>query len=88
MNFNAFGLESSRTPAYVSSFGAAKVSGGPVTAQGGATMESVTKMETKVIKVEEDKKEEQVAQEVTATVEEQKQEQKQEQMLMEAEAEE
>lgn len=75
MNFNAFGLESSRTPSYARSSGAATVSGGP------ATMESVTTTETKVTKVEEDKKEEQVAQEVAATAEEQKQEQQQEQQL-------
>lgn len=86
MNFSAFGLESSRTPSYVSSFGAVKVSSGPVTAQDGAAMESVTKTETKVIKVEEDKKEEQVAQEVPATVEEPTSEEKQEQKLVEAEA--
>lgn len=87
MNFSAYGLESSRTPSYASSsFGAVKVSSGPVTAQDDATMEYVTKTKTKVIKVEGDKKEEQVAQEVTAEVEEQASEEKQEQKLVEAEA--
>uniref|UniRef100_H3CP13 IF rod domain-containing protein n=1 Tax=Tetraodon nigroviridis TaxID=99883 RepID=H3CP13_TETNG len=80
VNFNAYGLESSRTPSYVSStFGAVNVSSGPVTAQDGATMDYVSKMETKVT-------EEQVVQEVAAAVEEQTYEEKQEQKLMEAEA--
>lgn len=90
MNFSAYGLESSRTPSYVSSsFGAVKISGGPVTAQEATTMEYVTKTETKVIKAEGAQKEEQIAQAVTAAVEqtsEEKQEQKQEQKLVEAEA--
>lgn len=87
MNFSAYGLESSRTPSYVSSsFGAMKVSSGPATAQDGATMEYITKTETNVIKVEGDKKEEQVAQEVTEAVEKQASEEKQEQQLVEAEA--
>lgn len=87
MNFSAYGLESSRTPSYVSaSFGAMKVSSGPATAQDGATVEYVSKTEAKVIKVEGDKKEEQVAQEVTEAVEEQTSEEKQEQKLVEAEA--
>lgn len=64
MSFSAYGLESSRIPSYVSStFGAVKVSSGPVTAQDSA-QDNVTKMETKAI-------EEQVAQ-----ASEEKQEQK------------
>lgn len=91
MNFSAYGLESSRTPSYVSStFGAVKISGGPVSAQEATPMEYIMKTETKVIKAEGAQKEEQVAEEVTAAVEEQtseeKQEQKQEQKLVEAEA--
>lgn len=80
MNFSAHGLESSRTPSYVSStFGAVKVSSSPVTAQDDATMEYVAKMETKAL-------EQQAAEEVTAAVEEQASEEKQEQKLVEAEA--
>lgn len=87
MNFSAYGLESSRTPSYVSSsFGAVKLSGGTVSGQEGAAVEYVAKTETKVIKVEGDKKEEQVAQEVTAAVDKQASEEKQEQKLVEAEA--
>lgn len=91
MNFSAYGLESSRTPSYVSSsFGAVKVSGGPVSVQEPTAMEYITKTETKVIKAEGAQEVEQVAQEVAAAVEEQtseeKQEQKQEQKLVEAEA--
>lgn len=87
MNFSAYGLESSRTPSYVSSsFGAMKVSTGPVSAHETTAMECVTKMETKVIKAEGAQKEEQVAQEVTAAVEEQTSEEKQEQKLVAAEA--
>ncbi|NP_001011879.2 keratin [Takifugu rubripes] len=91
MNFSAYGLESSRTPSYVSSsFGAVKISGGPVSAQEATAMEHINKTETKVIKAEGAQKEEQVAQEVSAAVEEQtseeKQEQKQEQQVVEAEA--
>lgn len=90
MNFSAYGLESSRTPSYVSSsFGAVKISGGPVSAQEPTAMEYISKTETKVIKAEGAQKEEQVAEEVTAAVEEkteEKQEPKQEQKLVEAEA--
>lgn len=85
MNFSAYGLESSRTPSYArSSFGAVKVSNSPVAAQQGATMEYVAKTETNVIKVEGDKKKEQVAQEVK--VEEKASEEKQEQKQVGADA--
>lgn len=97
MNYNAYGLESSRTPSsYVSSsFGGVKASGGSITAIDGPTVKSttVTKTETVVIKTEEKKEEEvkeqeeqqQVATEEAAAVEEEKKEE-QEQVEVEAEA--
>lgn len=66
MNYNAYGLESSRTPSYVScTFGGIKASSGPVAALEEAAVKSttVTKTETVVIKAEE-KKEEEVKEEV------------------------
>lgn len=90
LNFSAYGLESSRTPSYTSSssFGAVKISGGPVSAQEATALEYVTKTETKVIKSEGGQKAEQVAQEVTVEEEqtsEEMKEQKEEQKLVEAE---
>ncbi|XP_044036556.1 keratin, type II cytoskeletal 8-like [Siniperca chuatsi] len=61
MNYNAYGLESSRTPSYVSSsFGGVKASSGSAAALEGAALKSttVTKTESVVIKTEEKKKEE------------------------------
>ncbi|XP_039972252.1 keratin, type II cytoskeletal 8-like [Xiphias gladius] len=61
VNYNAYGLESSRTPSYVScSFGGVKASSGSVAALEGAAVKSttVTKTETVVIKTEEKKEEE------------------------------
>nr|XP_040060928.1 keratin, type II cytoskeletal 8-like [Gasterosteus aculeatus aculeatus] len=61
LNYNAYGLESSRTPSYVScSFGGVKPSSGSVDALDGATVKSttVTKTETMVVKTEEKKEEE------------------------------
>ncbi|XP_031180185.1 keratin, type II cytoskeletal 8-like [Sander lucioperca] len=66
VNYNAYGLESSQTPSYVScSFGRDKVSSGSVAVLEGATMKSatVTKTETVVIKTEEKKEEEKEEQE-------------------------
>ncbi|XP_038553775.1 keratin, type II cytoskeletal 8-like isoform X1 [Micropterus salmoides] len=56
MNYNAYGLESSRTPSYVSrSFDGVKASSGSAAALEGATLKSttVTKTETVMIKTEE-----------------------------------
>ncbi|XP_037304417.2 keratin, type II cytoskeletal 8-like [Pungitius pungitius] len=79
VNYNAFGLESSRTPSYVScSFDGVKPSSGSVDALDGATVKSttVTKTETMVVKTEGKKEEEkeeeekqQVASEEPAAVE-------------------
>ncbi|XP_075951738.1 keratin, type II cytoskeletal 8-like [Anarhichas minor] len=60
-NYNAYGLESSRTPSYVScSYGGVRASSGSVNALDGATVKSttVTKTETVVVKTEEKKEEE------------------------------
>lgn len=90
MNYNAYGLESSRTPSYVStSIGGVKVSNRSIAAPDGAAVKSttITKMETVVIKTEEKKEEkeekeeqqEPAAIEELATVEKKEQEQEQEQ---------
>ncbi|XP_054641059.1 keratin, type II cytoskeletal 8-like isoform X2 [Dunckerocampus dactyliophorus] len=61
VNYNAYGLESSRTPSYSScSFGAVKASSGPVSGHEGATVKStatVTQSETMVTTSEEKKAE-------------------------------
>ncbi|XP_031701678.1 keratin, type II cytoskeletal 8-like [Anarrhichthys ocellatus] len=60
-NYNAYGLESSRTPSYVScSYGGVRASSSSVNALDGATVKSttVTKTETVVVKTEEKKEEE------------------------------
>ncbi|XP_010751568.3 keratin, type II cytoskeletal 8 [Larimichthys crocea] len=77
VNYNAYGLESSRTPSYVScNFGGVKVSSGPVAAFEEAAVKSttVTKTETVVIKTEE-KKEVEVKEEKEEVKEEKKEEQ-------------
>ncbi|XP_070759608.1 keratin, type II cytoskeletal 8-like [Enoplosus armatus] len=58
MNYNAYGLESSRTPSYTS-FGGVKASSGSAAALEGTAVKSttVTKTETVVIKTEEKKEE-------------------------------
>ncbi|XP_056242471.1 keratin, type II cytoskeletal 8-like [Seriola aureovittata] len=97
VNYNAYGLESSRTPSYVScSFGGLKAGSSSITAVEGAAVKSttVTKTETVVIKAEEKKEEkeeekkeeEQVA--IEAPAAEEKKEQEQEQVEAEAVAEE
>ncbi|TNN53918.1 Keratin, type II cytoskeletal 8 [Liparis tanakae] len=97
MNYNAFGLESSRTPSYScsSSYGGARASANGVGVAAVRTT-AVTKTETVVVKTEEKKEEaveekeeeeEQVATEEVAT-EEKKEEQKEEQVEVEAVAEE
>ncbi|XP_029288175.1 LOW QUALITY PROTEIN: keratin, type II cytoskeletal 8-like [Cottoperca gobio] len=92
MNYNAYGLESSRTPSYAScSFGGIKASTGSFAPLEGATVKSttVTKTETVMIKAEEKKEEkeeqQQVETEEPAAVE--KKEEEQEQVEAEAEAE-
>ncbi|XP_070697490.1 keratin, type II cytoskeletal 8-like [Pempheris klunzingeri] len=98
LNYNAYGLESSRTPSYISSsIGGVKVSSGSFAAPEGAAVKSttVTKTETVVIKTEEKKEEEKeeqqaVTEELAAAEEkeqEQEQEQKQEQEQEQVEAE-
>nr|CBN80921.1 Keratin, type II cytoskeletal 8 [Dicentrarchus labrax] len=98
-NYNAYGLESSRTPSYVScSFGGVRASGSSGAALEGAEVKSttVTKTETVVIKTEEKKEEKKVEkeeeEEEQAAIEEpasvEKNEQKQEQVEVEAVAEE
>ncbi|GLD64938.1 keratin, type II cytoskeletal 8-like isoform X1 [Lates japonicus] len=92
VNYSAYGLESSRTPSYVScSFGGIKASTGTVAPLEAATVKSttVTKTETVVVKTEEkkeeeqeEKKEEQAAIEEPAAVE--KKEPEQEQVKAEA----
>ena len=91
VNYNAYGLESSRTPSYVScSFGGDRASSGSVAVLEGATVKSatVTKTETVVIKTEEkkeeEKKEQEEQQQQTAT-EEPAAEEKEEQEQAEAE---
>jgi len=94
VNYNAYGLESSRTPSYISSsFGGVKASSGSLSAFEGAAAKSttVTKTETVVIKSEEKKEEEQkqelkleqeqeqVAAEEPAVVEVEKKEEEEEQ---------
>ncbi|KAE8298143.1 Keratin, type II cytoskeletal 8 Cytokeratin-8 [Larimichthys crocea] len=77
VNYNAYGLESSRTPSYVScNFGGVKASSGPVAAFEEAAVKSttVTKTETVVIKTEE-KKEVEVKEEKEEVKEEKKEEQ-------------
>ncbi|XP_050924296.1 keratin, type II cytoskeletal 8 isoform X2 [Lates calcarifer] len=62
VNYSAYGLESSRTPSYVScSFGGIKASTSPIAPLEAATVKSttVTKTETVVVKTEEKKEEEQ-----------------------------
>ncbi|XP_022600613.1 keratin, type II cytoskeletal 8-like [Seriola dumerili] len=101
VNYNAYGLESSRTPSYVScSFGGLKAGSSSVTAVEGAAVKSttVTKTETVVVKAEEKKEEkeeekkeekkeeEQVAIEAPAAEEKKEQEQEQEQEQVRAEA--
>ncbi|XP_071350818.1 keratin, type II cytoskeletal 8-like [Trachinotus anak] len=97
MNYNAYSLESSRTPSYVSSsFGGVRAGSGSVTAMEGAAVKSttVTKTETVAIKTEEkkeEKEEEKKEEEQVVTEEpaaEQKKEQEQEQVEAEAVAEE
>ncbi|KAK9529295.1 hypothetical protein VZT92_013399 [Zoarces viviparus] len=87
-NYNAYGLESSQTPSYVScSYGGVRASSGSVNALDGATVKSttVTKTETVVVKTEEKKKEEEEKQQV-ATEEPAAVEKKEEQEQGEAEA--
>ncbi|XP_060898087.1 keratin, type II cytoskeletal 8-like [Labrus mixtus] len=97
MNYSAYGLESSRTPSYVScSYGGVRTSSGSdaaLSALEGATVKSttVTKTETVVMKAEEKKKEEQQEEEMqeqlqAATEEPAAEEKKEEQEQVEAEA--
>uniref|UniRef100_UPI0037E9AC1E keratin, type II cytoskeletal 8-like n=1 Tax=Semicossyphus pulcher TaxID=241346 RepID=UPI0037E9AC1E len=93
MNYSAYGLESSRTPSYVScSFGGARASGGADTSLEGAAVKSttVTKTETVVVKAEEKKEEkkeeEEKQEEPQAATEEPAAEEKKEQEQVEAEA--
>ncbi|XP_040890501.1 keratin, type II cytoskeletal 8-like [Toxotes jaculatrix] len=93
VNYNAYGLESSRTPSYVScSFGGVKASSGSVAALEGAAVKSttVTKTETVVIKTEEKKEEEEgeKKKEEQAAIEEPAAEEKKEEVEAEAVAEE
>ncbi|KAF7656169.1 hypothetical protein LDENG_00045720 [Lucifuga dentata] len=70
VNYNAYGLESSRTPAYVSSsFGGMKASSTSVAGNEGVAVKSTTVTETVVIKTEETKAEVQAASEEPAVVE-------------------
>ncbi|XP_078104223.1 intermediate filament protein ON3-like [Sander vitreus] len=88
VNYNAYGLESSRTPSYVScSFGGDKASSGSVTVLEGATVKSatVTKTETVVIKTEEKKEEQEEQQQQQTATEEPAAEEKEEQEQAEAE---
>ncbi|XP_054472026.1 keratin, type II cytoskeletal 8-like [Anoplopoma fimbria] len=76
VNYNAYGLESSRTPSYVScSYGGVKASTGSVDAFDRATVKSttVTKTETVVVKTEEKKEEEEEVEVEEEEVEEEKQ---------------
>ncbi|KAM7006403.1 intermediate filament protein ON3-like [Tautogolabrus adspersus] len=91
MNYSAYGLESSRTPSYVScSFGGVRASSGLDAALEGATVKSttVTKTETVVVKAEEKKKEEQeeMQEQLQEATEEPAAEEKKEQEQVEAEA--
>ncbi|KAM7401846.1 hypothetical protein PAMP_017124 [Pampus punctatissimus] len=82
VSYNAYGLESSRIPSYVSSsFGGVKASSGSLAAFEGAAEKSttVTKTETVVIKSEEKKEEEKEKEQVQVQVQVQEQEQEQEQ---------
>ncbi|XP_071750600.1 keratin, type II cytoskeletal 8-like [Centroberyx gerrardi] len=98
LNYNAYSLESNRTPSYVSSsssFGGVKVSGTCLSGQDGAVKSAtVMKVDTVVVKTGEKEKEEeeQVASEEPAAsaaaveVQEKEQEKEQEQEQVEAEA--
>lgn len=77
MNFNAYGLESCRTPSYVAcTFGGVKASSVPVTAQEGATVKSTTVTKTE---------EKEAAEEQQVVMEEPAVEEKKEQEQVEAE---
>uniref|UniRef100_A0AAQ5XW06 IF rod domain-containing protein n=1 Tax=Amphiprion ocellaris TaxID=80972 RepID=A0AAQ5XW06_AMPOC len=96
LNYNAYGLESSRTPSYVSSsFDGLRAGSGSASAFEGAAVKSttVTKTETTVIKTEEKKEEEKKVEEEEKKEEEQQEvaeevaaEEKKEQEQVEAEA--
>ncbi|KAI4827716.1 hypothetical protein KUCAC02_031089 [Chaenocephalus aceratus] len=93
MNYNAYGLESSRTPSYAScSFGGSgvKASIGSIAALEGATVKSttVTKTETVRIKTEEKKEEKQEEEQEEVQVEEQVEEEEQEEVQVEEQVEE
>ncbi|KAL7408597.1 hypothetical protein ABVT39_026093 [Epinephelus coioides] len=84
VNYNAYGLESSRTPSYVScSFGGVKASGNAIADIEGASVKSttVTKTETVVIKTEDKTVEEK------EEVQEEQEEQKEEEVQIAAEEE-
>ncbi|XP_068455085.1 keratin, type II cytoskeletal 8-like [Clinocottus analis] len=97
VNYNAFGLESSRTPSYSScSFGGVRASSASADVLNAATVKSstVTRTETVVVKTErkeEEQEEEEKEEEEAATQEpvamEEKEEQQQEQEQQDAEAE-
>ncbi|XP_077429255.1 keratin, type II cytoskeletal 8-like [Vanacampus margaritifer] len=74
LNYNAYGLESSRSPSYVScSFGTVKVSGDSVSGQEAAAVKSTTTATTaeNVVSTSEEKKEEEPAVTETVTAQEQ-----------------